>query len=128
MKTTVYYHIWSPADTDLWKIMVDDQIKRLYRSGLPEVATVKCAINGPQASRISRGFCFSCSKPHIMQYSNMKPDFSQGILDKTFQPFLIILVCCASVHENLQETSYRDVSCSPEFSFWADMSFQPTLS
>jgi len=54
MKTTVYYHIWSPADTDLWKIMVDEQIKRLYRSGLPEVATVKCAINGPQASRIKQ--------------------------------------------------------------------------
>ena len=52
MKTTVYYHVWAPADTDLWKIMVDDQIKRLYAAGLPQVATVKCAINGPQASRI----------------------------------------------------------------------------
>ena len=37
----------------MWKLMVDEQIKRLYRSGLPEVATVKCAINGPQASRIA---------------------------------------------------------------------------
>ena len=54
MRTTVYYHIWSPADTDLWKIMVDEQIKRLYRSKLPEIATVKCAINGPQASRIKQ--------------------------------------------------------------------------
>ena len=54
MKTNVYYHIWSPADTDLWKIIVDEQIKRLYRSGLPEVSTVKCAINGPQASRIKQ--------------------------------------------------------------------------
>ena len=54
MRTTVYYHIWSPPDTDLWKIMVDEQIKRLYRSGLPEIATVKCAINGPQASRIKQ--------------------------------------------------------------------------
>ena len=53
MKTNVYYHIWAPADTDMWKLMVDEQIKRLYRSGLPEVATVKCAINGPQASRIA---------------------------------------------------------------------------
>ena len=33
--------------------MVDEQIK-VYRSGLPEVATVKCAINGPQASRIKQ--------------------------------------------------------------------------
>ena len=54
MKTTVYYHIWTPADTDLWKIMVDDQIKRLYVSGLPEVATIKCTINGAQASRIKQ--------------------------------------------------------------------------
>ena len=50
MKTRVYYHIWTPADTDLWKIMVDDQIKRLYVSGLPEVATIKCTINGAQSS------------------------------------------------------------------------------
>ena len=52
MKAAVYYHVWTPPDSDLWKIMVDDQIKRLYVSGLPEIATVKCAINGAQASRI----------------------------------------------------------------------------
>ena len=52
MKVNVYYHIWAPANTDMWKIMVDEQIKRLYRSGLTKIATVKCAINGPQASRI----------------------------------------------------------------------------
>ena len=54
MKTTVYYHIWTPGDSDLWKIMVDDQIKRLYVSGLPEVATIKCTINGAQASRVKQ--------------------------------------------------------------------------
>ena len=54
MKTNVYYHIWAPANTDMWKLMVDEQIKRLYRSGLPEIANVKCAINGPQASRIEK--------------------------------------------------------------------------
>ena len=43
-----------PANTDMWKLMVDEQIKRLYRSGLPEIANVKCAINGPQASRIEK--------------------------------------------------------------------------
>ena len=48
MKTNVYYHIWAPTNTDMWKIMVDEQIKRLYRSGLPEIANVKCAINGLQ--------------------------------------------------------------------------------
>jgi len=47
-KINVYYHIWAPADTDMWKLMVDEQIKRLYRSGLSKVATVKCAINGPR--------------------------------------------------------------------------------
>ena len=52
MKVNVYYHILAPANTDMWKIMVDEQIKRLYRSGLTKIATVKCAINGPQASRI----------------------------------------------------------------------------
>jgi len=51
-KIIVYYHIWSPPDTDIWKIVVDEQIKRLYSSGIPEIATIKCSIHGVQASRI----------------------------------------------------------------------------
>jgi hypothetical protein len=50
---SVYYHIWSPGDSDLWKLMVDEQLKRIYRSDLPKNASIYCAINGPQANRIA---------------------------------------------------------------------------
>ena len=50
---SVYYHIWSPGGTDLWKLMVDEQLKRIYRNGLTESASIYCAINGPQANRIA---------------------------------------------------------------------------
>lgn len=33
--------------------MVDEQLKRIYRNGLPEEASIYCAINGPQANRIA---------------------------------------------------------------------------
>jgi hypothetical protein len=52
MEFSVYYHIWSPGNTDIWKIIVDEQLKRIYKSGLPEYANINCAINGVQASRI----------------------------------------------------------------------------
>jgi len=54
MTINVYYHIWAPADTDLWRLVVDEQLKRLYKSGLVQKATVQCAINGAQASRIKQ--------------------------------------------------------------------------
>jgi len=41
MTINVYYHIWAPADTDLWRLVVDDQLKRLYKSGLVQKATVQ---------------------------------------------------------------------------------------
>jgi hypothetical protein len=52
MRPTVYYHIWAPEGGGLWKLMVDEQLKRLYRSGLSSHATVKCAIGGAQAPQI----------------------------------------------------------------------------
>ena len=52
-KLSLYYHIWSPSGSDLWKLMVDEQLKRIYRSNLTEKASIYCAINGPQAHRIA---------------------------------------------------------------------------
>jgi hypothetical protein len=49
---SVYYHIWSPPGTDLWKLMVDEQLKRLMKSGILKYANVKCGISGPQAFEI----------------------------------------------------------------------------
>ena len=53
MKYSIYYHIWSPPNTDLWKLMVDEQLKRIYESGILEKSKFYCSINGKQATRIS---------------------------------------------------------------------------
>jgi len=53
-KLSVYYHIWSPDGTDLWRFLVDEQLKRICRSQLPENATVHGVITGPQAPAIAR--------------------------------------------------------------------------
>ena len=50
---SIYYHIWSPPNTDLWKLMVDEQLKRIYRSGILDKARFYCAINGKQGPRIA---------------------------------------------------------------------------
>ncbi len=50
---SIYYHIWSPPNTDLWKLMVDEQLKRVYRSGILDQARFYCAINGKQGQRIA---------------------------------------------------------------------------
>ena len=46
---SVFYHIWSPAGTDLWQFIVDEQLKRLYRHGIHAHADIYCAISGPLA-------------------------------------------------------------------------------
>lgn len=48
----VYYHIWSPADTDIWKLMVDEQIKKLHESKIINRANLYCCINGVLAYEI----------------------------------------------------------------------------
>ena len=48
----VFYHIWSPPRTDIWKILVDEQLKLIERCGLHERADVACCISGPQHQAI----------------------------------------------------------------------------
>ena len=43
----IFYHVWSPGDFNLSRLLVDEQIKRIYRSGLPSVADVFCCISSP---------------------------------------------------------------------------------
>ena len=50
----IFYHIWSPAGTDIWRLLVDEQIKRIVKSGLPYNADVFCCITGPQHAEIER--------------------------------------------------------------------------
>ena len=48
----VFYHVWSPGGTDIWRLLVDEQLKRLVKSGLPYNADVFCCITGPQHAAI----------------------------------------------------------------------------
>jgi hypothetical protein len=50
----LFYHIWCPAGTDIWRILVDEQIKRIDRSGLRSRAGIHCCISGPQHADIRR--------------------------------------------------------------------------
>ena len=48
----VFYHIWSPPNTYVWRFLVDEQIKRIFRSGLPNVADIFCCISGECSEEI----------------------------------------------------------------------------
>lgn len=48
----VFYHIWAPAGTDIWRLLVDEQCKRLEKTGLRYNADVFCCITGPQCNDI----------------------------------------------------------------------------
>ena len=74
MKYAVYYHIWSPVQTDLWKIMVDEQLKRLYKSNIQDYAVINCAINGSQASRI-KDFVSMYDWVNILDYRDSDEEY-----------------------------------------------------
>ena len=50
-KIGIYYHIWAPKG-DLGWMLVDEQLKRLLKSNLPAVASVKCTVSGEGAPGI----------------------------------------------------------------------------
>ena len=51
-KHALYYHIWSPQNSDIWKLFLDEQIKKIYRSGIIKYADIYCGINGTSARRV----------------------------------------------------------------------------
>ncbi len=48
----IFYHVWSPAGSDIWRLLVDEQLKRIFKSGLSFNADVFCCITGPQHAAI----------------------------------------------------------------------------
>jgi hypothetical protein len=44
----LFYHIWSPGGSDIWRLLVDEQIKRIVKSGIHHNADVFCCVTGPQ--------------------------------------------------------------------------------
>jgi len=83
-KLSVFYHIWSPADTDLWKFLVDEQIKRLYRSMLHLHADIYCAISGPSAQHISN-FVSLYDWIQILEVSPNDQEFEGLTLKKLYE-------------------------------------------
>ena len=44
----LYYHVWSPGSSDIWRLLIDEQIKRMTKSALQFNVDVYCCISGPQ--------------------------------------------------------------------------------
>ena len=42
----LFYHVWCPENLLVTRMMVDEQLKRIARAGLPEAADIFCCING----------------------------------------------------------------------------------
>lgn len=47
-RIAVFYHVWAPAGTNIWNLLVDEQLKRVQRAGLVDIADIFCCISGPQ--------------------------------------------------------------------------------
>lgn len=51
-KFAVFYHIWAPAESNSWILLVDEQIKNLISSGLAYNSEVFCCINSERHKEI----------------------------------------------------------------------------
>ena len=80
----VFYHIWSPDGTDLWKFIVDEQIKRLLKSELTAESKVFCTISGAQAEKIKR-FVSLYDFITIMDVTTNEEKYEGLTLEKLFE-------------------------------------------
>jgi hypothetical protein len=49
----LFYHVWSPADSTVCRFVVDEQLKRIFRSGLPNAADIICYVSGANPKPLS---------------------------------------------------------------------------
>jgi hypothetical protein len=49
----VYYHIWSPPRSAVWRFLVDEQLKHIFRSGVAPFAHIRCCITGQDHVQIA---------------------------------------------------------------------------
>ena len=80
----VFYHIWSPDGTDLWKFIVDEQIKRLLKSELTAESKVFCTISGAQAAKIEK-FVSLYDFITIMDITKNEEKYEGLTLEKLFE-------------------------------------------
>jgi hypothetical protein len=53
-RLALFYHIWAPEGPHPWTLLFDEQIKRIYNSGLADHADIYCGIAGPAFEPIAR--------------------------------------------------------------------------
>jgi hypothetical protein len=49
----IFYHLWAPPTGDLWRLILDEQVKRMKRASLPNNADLYCCIAGQQKNAIA---------------------------------------------------------------------------
>ena len=54
MNNRIYYHIWAQDSSESWVLLVDEQLKRIWRSGCLSTCDVKCVITGDQSGKIEK--------------------------------------------------------------------------
>jgi len=73
---SIYYHIWSPPNSDLWRFLIDEQLKRIYRSDILNKAQFYCGISGSQCEKIAK-FVSVYDWVNILEVSNDE-DYYEG--------------------------------------------------
>ena len=95
-KFALYYHIWSPPDSDIWKLFIDEQIKRIYKSGITKYADVKCGINGKSSSRVYK-FVKNHSWINVVEVSDS---------DEQYEGFTLKHLYCDSLSDTYERVGY----------------------
>jgi len=95
-KFALYYHIWSPPDSDIWKLFIDEQIKRIYKSGITKYADVKCGINGKSSSRVYE-FVKNHSWINVVEVSDS---------DEQYEGFTLKHLYCDSLSDTYEKVGY----------------------
>jgi hypothetical protein len=83
-KLALYYHVWSPPVSDVWKLLVDEQIKRIYKSGMVKYADVYCGINGTTSGRVYQ-FIKNYDWINILDVSNTDDQYEGFTLKHLYQ-------------------------------------------
>ncbi len=83
-RLAVFYHIWSPANTDVWKLLVDEQLKLIQHCGLHEQADIACCISGPQHAAI-REFVRHVSWLEVIEHTEDESEFEGLTLKHAYQ-------------------------------------------
>jgi hypothetical protein len=80
----MFYHIWSPPRTDIWKILVDEQLKLVQRCGLHEQAEIACCISGSQ-HRAIRDFVSHVKWLEVIEHTEDESEYEGLTLKHAYQ-------------------------------------------